>query len=125
MAAFMSMYITQSLHRSIEDAGLIITLFGVGSVLGAMAGGYLTDKLGFQPVQIGSLVLSGVFFVLFGFVTDFTWLCFLIVILSFFVEAFKPANRRAIAAYSAPENLIRSYALNRLRPMSASALVPE
>ena len=35
---FMSMYITQSLHRSIEDAGLIITLFGVGSVLGAMAG---------------------------------------------------------------------------------------
>lgn len=111
---FMSMYITQSLHRSIEDAGLIITLFGVGSVLGAMAGGYLTDKLGFQPVQIGSLVLSGVFFVLFGFVTDFTWLCFLIVILSFFVEAFKPANQTAIAAYSTPENLIRSYALNRL-----------
>lgn len=111
---FMSMYITQSLHRSIEDAGLIITLFGVGSVLGAMAGGYLTDKLGFQPVQIGSLVLSGVFFVLFAFVTDFTWLCMLIIVLSFFVEAFKPANQTAIAAYSAPENLIRSYALNRL-----------
>ncbi|SEI97775.1 Predicted arabinose efflux permease, MFS family [Dyadobacter sp. SG02] len=111
---FMSMYITQSLHRSIEDAGLIITLFGVGSVLGAMAGGYLTDKLGFQPVQIGSLVLSGIFFVLFSFVTDFAMLCALIVVLSFFVEAFKPANQTAIAAYSSPERLIRSYALNRL-----------
>ncbi|OJV14484.1 MAG: MFS transporter [Dyadobacter sp. 50-39] len=110
---FMSMYMTQSLHRSIEDAGLIITLFGVGSVLGAMAGGYLTDKLGFQPVQIGSLVLSGVFFLLFSLTDNFTLLCGLIVVLSFFVEAFKPANQTAIAAYSTPENLLRSYALNR------------
>lgn len=110
----MSMYVTQSLHRSIEDAGLIITLFGVGSVLGAMAGGYLTDKLGFQPVQIGSLVLSGIFFLLFSLTSDFAQLCVLIVVLSFFVEAFKPANQTAIAAYSTPENLLRSYALNRL-----------
>ena len=42
---FMSMYITQSMHRSIADAGLIITLFVVGSVLGAMAGGYFTDRI--------------------------------------------------------------------------------
>jgi predicted MFS family arabinose efflux permease len=111
---FMSMYITQNLHRSIADAGLIITLFGVGSVLGAMAGGYLTDKWGFRPVQMCSLVLSGIFFVLFGMVSDFTVLCFLIVALSFFVEAFKPANITAIAAYSKRENLTRSYALNRL-----------
>lgn len=111
---FMSMYITQSLHRSIEDAGVVITLFGAGSVLGAMAGGYLTDKLGFQPVQIGSLILSGFFFILFGFVSNFFALCVLIVVLAFFVEAFKPANQTAIAAYSTPDNLIRSYALNRL-----------
>lgn len=111
---FMSMYITQNLHRSIADAGLIITLFGVGSVLGAMAGGYLTDKWGFRPVQMLSLVLSGVFFVLFSLVSNFTALCFLIIVLSFFVEAFKPANITAIAAYSKRENLTRSYALNRL-----------
>jgi predicted MFS family arabinose efflux permease len=111
---FMSMYITQSLHRSIADAGLIITLFGVGSVLGAMTGGYLTDKWGFRPVQMLSLVLSGVFFVLFSLITNFTGLCFLIIVLSFFVEAFKPANSTAIAAYSTRENLTRSYALNRL-----------
>ncbi|MCE6990013.1 MFS transporter [Dyadobacter sp. CY323] len=111
---FMSMYMTQNLHRSITDAGLIITLFGVGSVLGAMAGGYLTDIWGFRPVQIISLILSGVFFVLFGLVANFTGLCVLIVLLSFFVEAFKPANSTAIAAYSSPENLTRSYALNRL-----------
>ncbi|WP_439583334.1 MFS transporter [Dyadobacter bucti] len=111
---FMSMYMTQSLHRSISDAGLIITLFGVGSVLGAVAGGYLTDVWGFRPVQIVSLIVSGIFFVLFSLVSNFTGLCILIVFLSFFVEAFKPANNTAIAFYAAPENLTRSYALNRL-----------
>ncbi|MCF0063481.1 MFS transporter [Dyadobacter chenwenxiniae] len=111
---FMSMYITQSLHRSIADAGLIITLFGAGSVLGGMAGGYLTDIWGFRPVQIVCLVISGLLFVLFGMVTSFTGLCILIVVLSFFVEAFKPANSTAVAAYSSPGNLTRSYALNRL-----------
>ncbi|TDE15415.1 MFS transporter [Dyadobacter psychrotolerans] len=111
---FMSMYITQSLHRSIADAGLIITLFGVGSVLGAMAGGYLTDKIGFHPVQVVSLIISGLLFVLFGHVDNFNGLCFLTVVLSFFVEAFKPANNSAIATYSSRENMTRSYALNRL-----------
>ncbi|WP_031528010.1 MFS transporter [Dyadobacter crusticola] len=111
---FMSMYITQSLHRSIAEAGLVITLFGVGSVLGAMAGGYLTDKWGFRPVQIFSLIFSGIFFVVFSLVTSFFWICVLVIVLAFFVEAFKPANSTAIAAYSTTANLTRSYALNRL-----------
>ncbi len=111
---FMSMYITQSLHRSIADAGFIITLFGTGSVLGAMAGGYLTDKIGFRPVQIVSLLISGFLFALFGYIDDFSGLCLLTVILSFFVEAFKPANSAATASYSSPQNLTRSYSLNRL-----------
>ncbi|MCE7060497.1 MFS transporter [Dyadobacter sp. CY343] len=111
---FMSMYVTQNLHRSVADAGLIITLFGVGSVAGAMAGGYFTDKWGFRQVQVISLIMSGVFFILFSLVTDFTALCGLVIVLSFFVEAFKPANSTAIAAYSTTANLTRSYALNRL-----------
>ncbi|MBE9462501.1 MFS transporter [Dyadobacter subterraneus] len=111
---FMSMYITQSMHRSIADAGLIITLFGVGSVLGALAGGYFTDKIGFRPVQVISLVLSGAMFAVFGHIEDFNVLCGVTVILSFFVEGFKPANNTAVASYSSPENLTRSYALNRL-----------
>ena len=111
---FMSMYITQSLHRTIADAGLIVTLYGIGSVLGAMAGGYLTDKIGFRPVQIVSFIISGLLFLLFGQIDDFTGLCLLTIVLSFFVEAFRPANSTAIASYSSPQNLTRSYSLNRL-----------
>lgn len=111
---FMSMYITQSMHRSVADAGLIITLFGVGSVLGSAAGGYFIDKMGFRSVQIFSSVIGGILFLFFGQVDNFSVLCIMTVALSFVAEAFRPANMAAIAAYSEPHNLTRSYSLNRL-----------
>ncbi|MFN8357472.1 MAG: MFS transporter [Spirosomataceae bacterium] len=111
---FMSIYITQQLHRPIADAGWVITLFGVGSVVGTQVGGYLTDKIGFRLIQIVAPICSGLLFLLFSNVVDFQLVCVLIVVFGFFVEAFRPANSAAIAAYSSAENLTRSVSLNRL-----------
>lgn len=111
---FMSMYITQNMHRSVADAGIVITLFGVGSVLGSATGGHLIDKVGFRPVQIVASIAGGILFILFGMVESFPALCGLTVGMSFVAESFRPANVAAIAAYSTPENLTRSYSLNRL-----------
>jgi predicted MFS family arabinose efflux permease len=111
---FMSMYVTQSQQRSLSDAGLIITLYGVGSILGASTGGFMVDKIGFRPVQVFTSIVSGLLFILFAFVEDFSQICLLVVLLSFVAEAFRPANFTAIAAYSKPENITRSYSLNRL-----------
>ncbi|RFM27639.1 MFS transporter [Deminuibacter soli] len=111
---FMSMYLTQSLHRSLEEAGLVITLFGAGAVLGTAAGGYLSDIIGFRKVQIVTAALSGLVFILFAQITHFTTLCALSVVLGFIVEAFRPANLTAVAAYSNSENRTRSFSLNRL-----------
>ncbi len=111
---FMSMYITQSMHRSIGDAGLIITLFGVGSVAGSATGGYFIDKLGFRSVQIFTSLIGGLLFISFGMISNFLVLCIWTILLSFFSEAFRPANLTAVVTYSKPENLTRSYSLNRL-----------
>lgn len=111
---FMSMYITQNMHRSVADAGIVITLFGVGSVLGSATGGYVIDKIGFRPVQIIASITGGILFILFGMVDHFPAICALTVGMSFVAESFRPANVAAIAAYSTPANLTRSYSLNRL-----------
>lgn len=111
---FMGLYVTQSLNRQPSDAGLIITLFGVGSILGSTAGGKLTDVIGFRPVQIISAIAGGSFFLVFANVTHFHTLCILAVVISFFAEAFRPANFAAIAAYAKPGLHTRSYSLNRL-----------
>lgn len=111
---FMGLYVTQSLHRPGSDAGLIISIFGVGSILGAAAGGKLTDMFGFRPVQILSSLIGGSFFLLFSQIRHFETLCLLALVISFFAEAFRPANFTAIAAYAAPGKETRSYSLNRL-----------
>lgn len=111
---FMGLYVTQSLHRPESDAGIIISLFGAGAILGATAGGKLTDMFGFRPVQIVSSIVGGLLFLVFSQIDNFTMLCILSVFISFFYDAFRPANFTAIAAYSAPGKETRSYSLNRL-----------
>jgi MFS family permease len=111
---FMSLYVTQSLHRSYFDAGLISTLFGIGAVLGAAVGGKLTDVFGFRPVQIMAAIVGGLLFLIFSRVKSFEVLCLLSVLIAFFYDAFRPANFAAIAAYAAPGKETRSYSLNRL-----------
>lgn len=111
---FMSLYMTQYLDRSPSDAGLIITLFGVGSIAGAAAGGKLTDMIGFRLVQILASVIGGLFFILYASIIHFDTLCLLTLVISFFSEAFRPANFAAIATYAAPGTQTRSYSLNRL-----------
>lgn len=111
---FMSLYMTQYLHRPPSDAGLIITLFGLGSIAGATAGGKLTDVIGFRSVQIFSSVIGGIFFILYSTITHFHALCLFTLVISFFSEAFRPANFTAITAYASPGTTTRSYSLNRL-----------
>ncbi|TCJ17054.1 MFS transporter [Flaviaesturariibacter flavus] len=111
---FMSLYVTQHLHRSTGEAGLIIALFGVGSVAGAATGGFLTDRFGPKPVQIGALVTGGALFLLFSSITHFGTLCALALVIAFFTESFRPANFAATHTYARPGTNTRSYALNRL-----------
>ena len=49
---FMSIYVTQVLGYSLSQAGLIITVFGLGAVTGSLLGGYLTDTIGFRSVLL-------------------------------------------------------------------------
>lgn len=111
---FMGLYVTQALHRPESDAGIIISLFGFGAIAGAAAGGKLTDVFGFRPVQIIASLVGGSFFLVFAFMKDFNTLCMLALVISFFSEAFRPANYAAIASYAAKGTETRSYSLNRL-----------
>lgn len=113
-APFMGLYLTQALHRSKTEAGILVAIFGVGAIVGAAAGGKLTDLIGFRPVQIFASIFGGIFFLIFAHVNSFVWLCVLAFFINFFVDAFRPANFAAIAAYAKPGTETRSYSLNRL-----------
>lgn len=111
---FMTLYLTQRLHYSITQAGYIMGIFGVGSITGALVGGKLTDRIGFYTVQLLALCGGGALFVVLGYMRSFLHICVITFVLSLVNEAFRPANATAIAAYSSPKNVTRSFSLNRL-----------
>lgn len=111
---FMTMYMTQYVGVSIGKAALVMSLFGAGSVAGSLAGGKITDKVGYYYVQLFTLLAGGVMFIIMGQMKDYTSICIASFFLSMVNEAFRPANSVAIAHYSKEENRTRSYSLNRL-----------
>jgi predicted MFS family arabinose efflux permease len=112
---FMTIYlISPAMGYSIGKAGIVMALFGLGAIGGAFIGGRLTDRIGFHPVQLMTLVGGGVLFMVLGQMKSFPLICLFSFLLSLVNEAFRPANSTAIVSYSRDDNRTRSYALNRL-----------
>lgn len=111
---FLTIYCTQKLNFSIFQAGVIMALFGLGSVLGAFIGGKITDKIGFYYLQVGALLSGGIMFISLSFLESFLSLGLGTFILSLCNESFRPANSTAVAFYSSENTRTRSYSLNRL-----------
>jgi predicted MFS family arabinose efflux permease len=110
---FMTVYLTTR-GFTLSQAGYVMGAFGLGSILGSYLGGRLTDKLGSYRVQVWSLLLNGIMFIVLGQMQTLAQYAIGIFVLSSVGEAFRPANSVAIVKYSNDSNRIRCYALNRL-----------
>ncbi|QJW88763.1 MFS transporter [Spirosoma taeanense] len=111
---FLTLYLTQHLHYSVQDAGIVMAVYGMGAFVGTFLGGRLTDRFGFYYVQLLSLLFSGAFLLFLQFVTGFYALCGSVFVFTLLGDAFRPANQAAIAYYSEPETRTRAFSLNRL-----------
>jgi predicted MFS family arabinose efflux permease len=111
---FLSVYLTDSLHFTIEQAGLILTSFGIGAMSGSLLGGWLSDRLSPFLVQVLSLLLGGCLFLVMAHVTTYYLLLTGFFILSLISECLRPANAASVALYARPENVTRSFSLNRM-----------
>ena len=111
---FLGVYMTTVLDFSIKNAGIVLSTFGVGSILGSFLGGWLTDKFGAFKIQVFSLFISIPFYLILPYFKTFETLCVAIFCLSLMKELFRPANSASVSYYAKPENLIRAFSLNRM-----------
>ncbi|UYW01467.1 MFS transporter [Flavobacterium agricola] len=111
---FLGVYMTAKLGFTIEQTGLVLSFYGIGSVIGSFMGGYLTDKFGEYKVQSLSLFISAPIFLLIPFFSTVAGMAFIIFLQSSISEVFRPANSVAITKYAKPENLTRAFSLNRM-----------
>ena len=111
---FTSLYLTKELHFTIADAGITLSFYGIGSVLGSYTGGWLTDRKNFFDIMIFSLVSSGLILLLLLIVKTSVLISLIIFLYSFTADMFRPANSTAVATYSTSTNRTRSVSLIRL-----------
>jgi len=111
---FMSLYLKEDLGFTLPQIGWAMTVFGIGSVIGSWLGGKLTDKIGFYPVIMWSLTVSGIMFILLQFARSFEGFCIGIFFLMVVADMLRPAVYVAVNAYSKPANRTRSVTLIRL-----------
>jgi predicted MFS family arabinose efflux permease len=112
--SFITLYLTQRLHFSIQDAGYTMGFFGAGAMLGAYLGGRLADKVGYRSVMFWSLVSNGLILMALVLVRDFWPMCAAVFLMSVSSETFRPANSVAISQNSSPETRTRAISLYRM-----------
>jgi MFS family permease len=110
----MTLYLTSQKDYTVAEAGQMISIYGLGALCGALLGGWLTDKIGSMKVQLFSLILSGMGYIILGYAEEGFQIAGLLFVIAIVSEAFRPANGTAIAEVCPPEIRARAYALNRL-----------
>jgi len=111
--AFMTLYINH-IGYSTELAGLVVGVYGMGSLVGAFIGGKISDRFGFYYTQFFSLLCGGLLFIALGQMKTYLSICVCTFFLSMVNESFRPANATAIAHYSTPQNRTQSFSIIRL-----------
>ena len=121
---FMTLYLTQKLEYSVLAAGRMVAVWGFGSVAGTLIGGWLSDAWGTRRVQLLSLWLSGVGFVILGYVQHPVGLAVMLFLQALVADIFRPANTTAIGNACPPDVRPRGFALQRLAANLGIAIGP-
>lgn len=109
---FMAIYLTQHLGFSAAQTGIMLSIFGVGGVIAAFAGGVLADLIGRRRTIVASHMLSAGTVLLFTIIHDPILMSALLLVLGVVNGSAEPATKALIADLLPTKDLMRGYAAN-------------
>lgn len=110
---FMTLY-CKHIGYSTQEAGYVVAIYGIGSLVGAFIGGKISDRFGFYYTQFFALLCGGILFITLGQMNTYFSICVCTFFLSMVNESFRPANATAIAHYSTEQNRTQAFSIVRL-----------
>lgn len=110
---FMTLY-CRHIGYTTKQAGFVVAIYGIGSLVGAFLGGKISDRFGFYYTQFFSLFSGGILFISLGQMNTYFSICVSTFFLSMVNESFRPANATAIAHYSTAQNRTQAFSIVRL-----------
>ncbi len=111
---FATLYLTKELRWTVQEAGIALSFYGAGAMIGSFSGGWLADRISMTSVLVASLALNGVGFFALEHLASRHAIYWFLIALGTFSEAFRPANATALSAFAGAENRVRSFTLYRL-----------
>ena len=111
---FLSLYLTREIGLTTARAGQVLSVYGVGSLAGALAGGWLSDRIGSIRAQKMSLAVCGVLLIALGQVRTMAGILPLLFCLALAAGTLYPANTTSMAKICPAELQLKGFALNRL-----------
>jgi predicted MFS family arabinose efflux permease len=121
---FLSLYLGSRFGYSVGEAGRLVSVYGLGAVLGSLAGGRLCDLLGPVRVQIATLLAAGVWMWLLTLAESPLWLGIGVFVLGVLNDSFRPGNITAVGASCPPHLRRKALSLNRLALNAGWAVGP-
>ncbi len=121
---FLSLYLTREIGLTTARAGQVLSLYGFGSLAGALSGGALADRFGSIRVQKASLALCGVLLIALGQARTVGGIMPLLFAMAFFAGMLYPANATSMSKICPPDLQVKGFALNRLAGNLGSTIGP-
>jgi MFS family permease len=109
---YLAIYLTQALHFSQTQAGLVLGAYGVGGAIGTMTGGVLSDRWGRRPTLLTAQFGAAALMLTLGFAEGLWQLAAGALLLGVFTEGIRPAFQAMMIDVVPERDRVRAYSLN-------------
>ncbi|MFG3107088.1 MDR family MFS transporter [Streptomyces tendae] len=123
---FLMLYLTRDAGYSASQAGLALTAYGVGAIVGVFTGGAMIDRIGARRAIVGSMAASGVLVAVIPLVAGSSYGVMLPVVCGAGAsgQLYRPAATALLAELTPPDRLLMASAAMRLGLNTGAAVGP-
>lgn len=100
---FLSLYFTMQYHMSVEHVGIIMSIYGLGTIVGGILGGRLSDSLHPRTVAVLGLLIQVVGYFLLIYISSFACLAVVLLMNGIGSYSFVTANYTWVLSCCTPE----------------------
>jgi MFS family permease len=106
---FLALYLTQERGFSVEQAGGVVSLYGLGSIAASAMGGVMADRIGRRPTMLFASVLGAAAMLQLGLAREPWHIALSTFLLGLLTDAYRPALQASVADVVAPVDRTRAY----------------
>ncbi|MFF5209154.1 MFS transporter [Streptosporangium sp. NPDC000396] len=108
---FLSVYLVQVQNFTLSQAGAVMTVFGVGSLLSHVFAGWLADRFGRRLTLTGGMLAASAAMVVLGAASGFPAVTATAFLLGLTIESYRPTSQAIVADLVSPTLRPRAYGL--------------